>query len=84
MSVGLTHRMVGYDRGTGRVVVEYPIPDRLLDHARQVAGVGDDDPQAVLCYELNPGSAREITGAIGVDVEPEDLTFFLGGFATSQ
>ena len=84
MSLGLSHRLVGYDPGTGRVVVEYPIPDRLLDLARRTAGVDDDDPQAVLCYRLDPRGARDIAGAIGVDIDPDGLTFFLEGFAASQ
>jgi len=81
MNTGITHRLVGYDPGTGQVVVEYLIPDRRLDLARQVAGVGADDPQVVLCYQLDPRGAREIAGAIGVHIDPDILTFFLEGFA---
>lgn len=70
--------------GTGRVVREYLIPDRLLDLARRAAGIGDNDPQAVLCYQLDPRRARDIGGAIGVDIDAEGLTFFLESFAASQ
>jgi hypothetical protein len=83
MSAGITHRLVGYDPGTGRVAVEYPIPQPQLDFARCAAGVGEDDPQAVLCYRLDPGPASEIAAAIGIQIEPEVLTFFLEGFATT-
>jgi len=83
MSAGITHRLVGYDPDTGWVAVEYPIPQRQLDFARRVAGVGEDDPQAVLCYQLDPHAARGIAGAIGVQTDPDTLTFFFEGFATT-
>ena len=80
-AASITHRLVGYDPGTGQVAAEYPIPPRRLDFARQVAGVGEDDPQAVLCYRLDPGPARDIAEAIGVEIDPERLIFFFEGFA---
>jgi hypothetical protein len=80
-AAAITHRLVGYDPGTGQVAAEYPIPAGRLDFARQVAGVGEDDPQAVLCYRLDPGPAREIAEAIAVDIDPAGLIFFFEGFA---
>jgi hypothetical protein len=80
-AAAITHRLVGYDPGTGQVAAEYPIPAGRLDFARQVAGVGQDDPQAVLCYRLDPGPACEIAAAIGVDIDPAGLIFFFEGFA---
>ena len=80
-AASITHRLVGYDPVTGQVAVEYPIPDCRLDLAREVAGVGEDDPQAVLCYRLDPAPARDIAAAIGVAIDPDGLIFFFEGFA---
>jgi hypothetical protein len=77
----ITHRLVGYDRATGLVAVEYEIPVRHLEFAKQVARVGADDPDAVLCYRLDPPQARDLAGTIGQHIAGEALTFFLEGFA---
>jgi hypothetical protein len=81
MTDRITHRLVGYDRTSGHVAVECDIPDRLLEHAKRVASVGADDPQAVLCYRLEKLQARELAAAIGADIDPDQLNFYLEGFA---
>jgi len=83
MSTGVTHRLVGYDRANGNVAVEYEIPERHLDFAKRVAGVGEDDPQAALCYRLDPPRVRDIAGTIEAPVDAEAFIFFLEGFAVS-
>jgi hypothetical protein len=77
----ITHRLVGYDRTSGHVAVEYDIPDCLLERAKRVASVGADDPQAVLCYPLDKLQALGVAGAIGADIDPDQLNFYLEGFA---
>lgn len=77
----VTHRLVGYDRITGHVAVEHEIPARHLEFAKKAAGVGADDPAAVLCYRLDPPHARDIAGTIGRHIDTESLAFFLEGFA---
>jgi hypothetical protein len=80
MTDPITHRLVGYDRTSGHVAVEYDIPDRLLQHAKRVASVGVDDPQAVLCYRLDDLQARELAAAVGVKIDPDQLNFYVEGF----
>jgi hypothetical protein len=79
MTDRITHRLVGYDRG--HVAVEYDIPNRLLEHAKRVANVGADDPEALLCYRLDTLQARELGAAIGAKINPDQLNFYLEGFA---
>ena len=81
MTDRITHRLVGYDRTSGHVAVEYDIPDRLLEHAKRVASVGADDPRAVLCYRLDDLQARRLAAAIGAKINPDPLNFYLEGFA---
>jgi hypothetical protein len=60
---GITHRLVGYDRTTERVVDEYDVPDAVLPVARDIAKVPADDPEVALCYgPLAPNSARDLAG----------------------
>jgi hypothetical protein len=83
MNTGVTHRLVGYDKATGRVAVEHDIPPYRLEHAKGLAGVGADDPQAVLCYRLSPRQARDLAAAIGAPVDVNALNFFMEGFAAA-
>jgi hypothetical protein len=78
----VTHRLVGYDRTTGRVAVEHEITAVDLAIARRVAGVGADDPDAVLCYALDRRQADEIAAAIGAPTDVAAFDFYLEGFAT--
>lgn len=73
------HRLVGYDKATELVAAQVEIPAEHLDYAKQVAGVGPDDPDAVFCYELNPHKARDIGGAIGAALPSDDLDWFMEG-----
>ena len=83
MNEGVTHRLVGYDKTTGQVAVEHEIPPYRLEHAKGLAGVGADDPQAVLCYRLSPQQARDLAAAIGAPIDTDTLNFFMEGFAAA-
>ena len=83
MNTGVTHRLVGYDKVTGRVAIEHDIPPYRLEHAKGLAGVGADDPQAVLFYRLNPKQAQDLAAAIGGPMDPDALNFIMEGFAAS-
>lgn len=76
----ITHRLVGYDRATERVVDEYALPEERLPEARRIAHVPDDDPDVAQCYSLGSNEARDLAGFIGVSVSP-DRDYFLEGFA---
>jgi hypothetical protein len=84
MNTGATHRLVGYDKATGRVAVEYEIPPYRLEHAKSLAGVGGDDPEAVLCYRLSAKKARDLAAAVGAPIDTGTLNFFLEGFAAAR
>lgn len=77
---GITHRLVGYDRATERVVEEYAVPDGVLPSARSVAHVPEGDPEAAMCYPLSAGAARDLAGFINAGVDPERNDYFLEGF----
>jgi hypothetical protein len=77
----ITHRLVGYDRVSGSMAVEYDVPNRFLEFAKRVAKVGADDPQAVLCYGLDDLQARDLAVAIGAKIDGDQLNFYLEGFA---
>lgn len=80
MSTRVFHALVGYDKATGEVAIEHEVPDAELDYAKATAGVGPDDPDAVLCYRLSPSQAGDIAGAIGVGVDGRAYNFYLEGF----
>src|SRR5437899_2192469 len=46
----VTHRLVGYDKTTGRVAVEHEIRPDQLEDAKLLAVVAADDPKAALCH----------------------------------
>ena len=75
------HRLVGYGRITGDVMAEHDIPEACRDFAKQTAGVGYDDPEAVLCYRLTGKQTRAIAKAIGATVDADALNFYMEGFA---
>jgi hypothetical protein len=77
----ISHRLVGYDRVSGCVAVEYDVPDYFLELAKRVAKVGTDDPQAVLCYRLDDLQAHDLAAAIGAKIDGDQLNFYLEGFA---
>lgn len=83
MTETITHRLIGYDRASGHVGVEYDVPDQLLDLAKGIAKVGADDPEAVLCYKLDDLQAHELAAAIGANIDCQQLNFYLEGFARS-
>jgi hypothetical protein len=77
----ITHRLVGYDRVSGCVAVEYGVPDHFVELAKSFAKVGADDPQAVLCYRLDDLQAHDLAAAIGAKIGRNQLNFYLEGFA---
>ena len=81
MSADITHRLVGYDKTTGRVALEHEISPDRLDLAKRIAGVGVDDPEAALCYKLTDRQVRELASAIGARVDAEAWNFYMEGFA---
>lgn len=78
---GITHRLVGYDRATERVVDEYDVPDTILPTAKMIAHVPADDPEAAMCYRLAADEARGLAGFIKAGIDADGRDYFLEGFA---
>lgn len=74
------HALVGYDKTTGRVAAEHEVPAQALPLAKRIAGVGEDDPDAVLSYMLTPRQALEIAEAIDAPADTRALNFYLEGY----
>jgi hypothetical protein len=84
MNSNVTHRLVGYDRASGAVAVEHDVPDIVLEYAKRLAGVGPDDPDAVLCYKLSRQTARDLAGVIKARINADGLSFFMEGFVAPR
>ena len=80
MSTRVFHALVGYDKKSGEVAVEYDVPDSELNYAKDIAGVRSDDPDAALSYKLSPSQAGDIAGAIGVGIDGQAFNFYLQGY----
>jgi hypothetical protein len=81
---GVTHSLVGYDRGSERVAEEVDVPAAVLAQAKKLARVPADDPDAIMCYPLDASAARSLARLLqtGVDIERRD--YFLEGFADDR
>jgi hypothetical protein len=79
----ITHSLVGYDRLTERVADEFDLPDAVLPAARNLAGVPDDDPDAIMCYPLDPSRARLLAVVLNARIDTGRRDYFLEGFAGS-
>jgi hypothetical protein len=77
----MIHRLVGYDRQTDRMKVQFDIPDELMFAAKKIAKVSVDDPGAAWSYPLTEARTRRVASLIGVDVGPKDAEFFLEEFS---
>jgi hypothetical protein len=77
------HRLVGYDRQTDRMKVQFDIPDRLMPEAKRIAKVPAEDPDAAWSYPLTEAKARRLATLIGAHADPKDAEFYLEAFAES-
>jgi hypothetical protein len=69
--------IVGYDRGTERVVAEHPIPPTTVTAAMPIANVPPTDPDLVGAYPLDAEQARQIAELINVTIDPANFDWFL-------
>ena len=77
----ITHSLVGYDRVTERLSEEIVIPDAFLPQAKRLARVPQDDPDAVMCYPLDPARARRLANILNAQIDTEQRDYLLEGFA---
>lgn len=81
MTEGVVHRLVGYDPVSERLAFEHDIPRDKLPLVKRIAHVDPTDAQAAGSYPLKDDEARDIAGASGFAMPPQDLQFFLEPFA---
>jgi hypothetical protein len=75
------HRIVGYDRKTDSMKVQFNIPDHLITEAKNIAQVPTDDPDAAWSYPLTEAGTRRLANLIGVSAGPQNAGFYLEAFA---
>jgi hypothetical protein len=81
---GVTHSLVGYDRLSERVAEEFDVPDTVLPKAKELAGVPADDPDAVMCYPLEPSRARNLADILKALIDTKRCDYFLESFAADR
>ena len=69
--------IVGYDRGTERVVAEHPIPPTTVTAAMLIANFPPDDPDLIGAYPLTEDQARQIAAVANVTIDPANFDWFL-------
>jgi hypothetical protein len=77
----VAHSLVGYDRVTACVVEEFDVSDAVLPRAKELARVPADDPEAMMCYPLDPSVARALADMLDARIDTERRDYFLEGFA---
>jgi hypothetical protein len=80
----ITHSLVGYDRISERLAEEFDVPDAVLPRAKKLAGVPADDPEAIMCYQLDASGARDLADLIKARINTERSDYFLEGFAGAE
>ena len=69
--------IVGYDRVTEFLTIKHPVPPSAVDTVRAIAGVGSNDPNLALAYELDPAQVQQIAAAAGLTLDPTEFWWFL-------
>jgi hypothetical protein len=80
----IAHLLVGYDRLTERVAEEIAVPDAVLPEAKHLAGVPEDDPDAIMCYPLDALRAHDLASMLNARIDTDRREYFLEGFAASR
>ncbi len=79
----IVHRLVGYGRRSDRMKLRYDLPPDILAEAKRIAGVAPDDREAAWSYPLSTEQAKAIGGLVRVQIDPDQLEFFLEPFGDS-
>jgi hypothetical protein len=80
----ITHSLVGYDRQTDRVTQEFCVPDAVLPRAKELAGVPNDDPDAIMCYPLEGPRAQALADLLKATIDTRQRDYFLEGFEAAS
>jgi hypothetical protein len=79
--VSVIHKLTGYDKVSEKLAAQIDVPISQLGQAKQVAGVGQEDPEAALSYPLTSEQAKRIGQTIGQFVDTDRYLWFLEPFA---
>ncbi|HEX4113681.1 MAG TPA: hypothetical protein VH020_14205 [Stellaceae bacterium] len=77
----INHQIIGYDRDTDDLAVEYDIPPACLDQVGAVIGIAPEDPQLVGSYPLIPDQVRRIAKILRRQIDSEKFDFFIEPYA---
>lgn len=73
----VNHQIVGYDRDSERLAVEYEIPAGCFDKVGAVVGVPQDDPELIGSYPLIADQVRRIAEILRRPIDCEKFDFFI-------
>jgi hypothetical protein len=83
MNARVVHRVTGYDRETELLAIECAVPAKNISRAKEIAGVGPDDPDATGSYPLDQDQVRRIANLLGSRIDVSKYDYFLEPFAES-
>ena len=81
MTSRVVHRLIGYDRDTEPLAVEYDIPAKAFSKVKKIARVGSGDPDAIGSYPLDRTQVGKISTFIDADVDVERSDYFVEAFS---
>ena len=73
----IAHQLVGYDIRTERLSVAMTVPAHKFKAAAEIAGVPEEDAEAIGSYPLEEEQAERIARLIGQHVASRALAYFL-------
>lgn len=74
--MSLIYRLVGYDRATDALVVEYAIPAAYVEQTKMMAGLAGR-PEIIGDWPLSEQQAQKIANFIGKEAAIERYDWFL-------
>ena len=80
----IARSLVGYNRLTERVAEEFDVPDTVLHRAKELACVPADDPEAIMCYPLEPSGVHHLADILKARIDTQCCDYWLEGFAGSR
>jgi hypothetical protein len=73
--VTVVYHLYGYDKTTGPLAAEHPVPPRLLPTVRTLIEPAPDDRDLVLPYELTTGAVLTLSEALGLTIDPAEYHY---------
>jgi hypothetical protein len=77
--VTVVYHLCSYDRTTGKLVAEYPVPARLVPTIRTFIDPVPDDRDLVLSYALTDSAALRLAEALGLTIDPDRYHYYFEG-----